>query len=55
MPPPEVRSNVPAEVSLVMAGNRPMTEIDDYWLLPKHMSVNQFVTEKIAPNIIRYH
>ena len=50
--PPEVRSNVPAEVSLVMAGNRPMTEIDDYWLLPKHTSVNKFVKDKITPNII---
>lgn len=52
---PEVSSNVPAEVSLVMAGNRPMTEIDDYWLLPKQVPVGQFVQENIASNIIRYY
>jgi hypothetical protein len=53
--PPEVLSNVPAEVSLVMAGNRPMTEIDDYWLLPKQVPVRDFYNEKLAPRIVRYY
>lgn len=53
--PPEVVHNVPAEVSLVMAGNRPMTEIDDYWLLPKHVPVKEYIEKNIYPNIIRYY
>lgn len=53
--PPEVGGNVPAEVSLVMAGNRPMTEIDDYWLLPKQMPIGQFVNDNVYPNIVKHY
>lgn len=51
---PQVKGNVPAEVSLVMAGNRPMTEIDDYWLLPKDVPMDKFVRDEVMRNIIRY-
>lgn len=53
--PPELDRNTPAEVSLVMAGNRPMTEIDDYWLLPKQMPLKQFVEENVYPKIVKYY
>jgi hypothetical protein len=53
--PPEMGQNTPAEVSLVMAGNRPMTEIDDYWLLPKQMPIDQFMKDNVYPSIVKHY
>lgn len=51
----KVVNNRPSEVSIVRAGNRPMTEISDYWQVPKHMPLSEFVNENINPFIVRYH
>jgi hypothetical protein len=51
----EVQGNVPSEVSLVMAGNRPMTEIDDYWFVPKNADIDDYIKETINPFIVRHH
>lgn len=49
-----VSGNVPSEVSIVMSGDRPMTDIDDYWFIPKGMNVKDFIRENIEPTITRF-
>ena len=51
----KIVANKPSEVSIVRAGNRPMTEINDYWILPKNAPLHEFVNEHINPFIVRYH
>lgn len=51
----KVVNNRPSEVSIVRAGNRPMTEISDYWIVPKNASLTEYINEHINPFIVRYH
>jgi len=51
----EVVGNAPTEVSVVREGNRPMTEIVDYWVLPKSANVDDYIRENINPFIVRHH
>lgn len=50
-----VKENVPSEISVVMNGDRPMTEIDDYWFIPKGKDVREFIRENIDPKIQRFY
>lgn len=50
-----VTDNVPAEVSIVGNGNRPMTDIENYWILPKNADIGQFINEHVNPFIVRHH
>jgi hypothetical protein len=49
-----VQNNVPSEISVCMNGDRPMTEIDDYWFVPKGKNVRDFIRENIDPTIQRF-
>lgn len=49
-----VGSNTPSEVSVVMNGDRPDTEIDEYWFVPKGKNINDFIKENIEPRIQRF-
>jgi hypothetical protein len=51
----KVVNNRPSEVSIVRAGNRPMTEIMDYWIVPKNSSLSEYLNETVNPFIVRYH
>lgn len=50
-----IANNVPSEVSIVGEGNRPLTEIQDYWILPKNKNVAEYINEVINPFIVRHH
>lgn len=50
-----LRANVPSEVSVCMNGDRPMTEIDDYWFVPKGTDVAEFINTHIEPKIQRFN
>lgn len=49
-----IANNVPSEISVVMNGDRPMTEIDDYWFVPKNKDIKEFIKETIEPRIQRF-
>lgn len=49
-----IKSNTPSEISVVMNGDRPMTEIDEYWFVPKGKDVNEFIKENIEHKIQRF-
>lgn len=49
-----IKDNVPSEISVVMNGDRPMTEIDDYWFVPKGVDVKTFIKQNIEPKIQRF-
>jgi hypothetical protein len=49
-----VSENTPSEISICMDGDRPMTEIDDYWFVPKGTDVKAFIKEKIYTKINKY-
>jgi hypothetical protein len=49
-----VIGNTPSEISLVRAGNRPNTEIDDYVFLPKNMTVTEYLAHSENPFLVRY-
>jgi hypothetical protein len=46
-----VDTNVPTEISVCMNGDRPMTEIDDYWFVPKGANIKDFINSTIEPKI----
>lgn len=50
----KVATNVPCEISICREGDRPMTYIDDYWILPPGVNVYDFIREKINPMINRF-
>lgn len=49
-----VKENVPSEISICMNGDRPKTEIDDYWLIPRGKDVKEFIRETVEPKIQRF-
>ena len=51
----EVVGNRPSEVSIVREGDRPMTAIKDYWLVPNRESMEDYINREINPFIVRYY
>lgn len=47
-----IDSNVPTEVSIVRNGNRPLTEIKDYWIVPETVEdIDDYINNHIKPKI----
>lgn len=52
----EIAQNVPSEISIVRAGNRPMTQILEYWMVPDSIEdVESYIQEKLGNDLVRYH
>lgn len=51
----EIVDNVPSEVSIVREGDRPLTSINDYWLVPTKESIEEYIAREINPFIVRYY
>lgn len=51
----EIVNNIPSEVSIVQEGDRPLTAIKDYWLLPSRESIEEYIRREINPFIVRYY
>lgn len=51
----EIVGNRPSEVSIVREGDRPMTSIKDYWLVPNRESIDDYINREINPFIVRYY
>jgi hypothetical protein len=50
----EIVDNRPSEVSIVQEGDRPMTSIKDYWLVPNRESIDEYIKREVNPFIVRY-
>ena len=50
-----VESKEPKEVSIVMQGDRPETDIEDFWFLPRGADAHEFIAKVLGHKITRYN